>query len=94
VAGDDGRSNDHCDEQRRAGVSEKRMKVSLTCSTMARIRVSRRAHVGSGDQRCMVITESLGVVSRVRAVSTDVSRLSTGAADKWALVPFHIFKDF
>jgi hypothetical protein len=35
-------------------VREKKMKVSLTCSTTSRIRVSRRAHVGSGDLRCMV----------------------------------------
>jgi hypothetical protein len=57
-------------------VREKKMKVSLTCSTTARIRVSRRAHVGSGDLRCMVTAESLGAVSRARTVSTGASRLS------------------
>jgi hypothetical protein len=44
-------------------VSEKKIKVSLTCSTAARIRVSWRTHMGSGDRRCMVTAESPGAVS-------------------------------
>jgi hypothetical protein len=69
VAGNGGRSSGHCDEQRRVGVSEKKMKVSLICSMTARIRVSRRAHVGSNDRRCMVTVESLGMVSHALYVN-------------------------
>jgi hypothetical protein len=76
VAGDGGRSGCHCDVQRRVGVSKKKTMVSLTCSIAARIRVSSRAHVGSGDWRCIMTAESPGEVSRVRAMSTAASRLS------------------
>jgi hypothetical protein len=61
-------------ERRRGEQGESEKKVLLTSSTVARIRASRRAHVGSGYRRCTVTTESSFIVSHGRALVTGTGR--------------------